>query len=1582
MAFNKTNSALEIDQGFRALKEQIRKEKAEQQRVASLSELEAEARVRQRLELEEALRKQPAGKGEKLSNEVVDALMRGDVVAALKNLAQNGKGLKAKTHVGSGIFGVGAFYKFAKKGRNNEPYVTVRDSIARAVFRNLASVLSDVPGLKVNFVVDENMSPDSLGEYDAKTNTIYVSKQGMDEATLLHELVHAVTVQVIHNYYANKAALTPRAVAAVEHLQKIAAKAKTALPSKFSNAFENLYEFVAYAMTDMDFQLALSQVQVESLGKVTKENAGTEYMASEIGEREAGMLEPPDGPTLWNYFTDTIAWLYKLFTPNSVRQAAFVVTEKTGVSSATQKKVAQRSEKEAFIKSRKKVLRESGEFEGLSEQELTDIAEEQLAIEIAEEQLATEETETTTEVKESRKKKKEAKAEDEAEFQPIDTAEGALDSIEDIEKKIEEAEEEAEEKIKFEAGDFYTDYGLTNLQKVINVEPGYRGNLLLEVSAAFQDILAAPQAGIERLAGIEGIETRLQSKAQPTTKKAGPVSQQTDAEFEENLVGDNGQLRLKDRGAKAALRNLFTYENIVQKLQNERRVVKRIFDRANKLGIVNVSGTGINDVWTQLTLSTGMAVDIYSKEIKNLSDEVHGAVEAYAKKLDIPISKALSQIHAILEARHEPERRAVKFLRNVPLDDQKKYSIKGLNDEKGNPLQMSPAGWRQYIFEQLSRPDFAPTATEREQKARDFRALLEQMVNNKAMRGPVKVTTTDPALRQKQIDAVFDKDSELYSVIASRTSAEIARMRRIFDKKEHAREIERVVDAVKKVQKKTEQLNKESNYWSIPVQNVVEFYGYDNYVPFKGRPGATQLDDETDINSRRVGGELQEMTDTFEGRKSESENPLLQTLAEGASAALRAGRRDLTLSIKNAIKDKILSGKPLTDKNKITFADRYLRGETKKELGGPNKIFHYNEDGTVDVLELTDKRQVDAIRRGYRVSSPMIDVMNSVTSFVGQTHTRYNPAFAPMNFVRDSFTNAAFIGAEFGVKLGARLINKISTEVANGGPYRAAKFALLYSNGNFAEINRLAGGTAPYDTLTPSQKYYRDISTYVTRGGKVSYLQGVAAKGALDGLLKEIGRSQVIKTIEQSNKFFDIYNEMFEFSARVAAFRVMRQHFMSEGDTAEDAEVRATAYAKNLANFEQVGQYGKAAGAFFMFFRPAATGAVRAIDALRPMFGFDEASFKAEEKNNGRTPEQIERAVKKMREERDNARRMAAVLAGTGVAAYYMAQMMAGDDEEERNRVATDDMARWTRYARFFIPGLEKPIQIPWGFGPGAFAAIGAQLAAVVGSGGRVGLGEALSNIALIGLDSFLPLPFSRISPIDNFPAFAIDSALPSVARPMVEYVMNLDGLGREIYNNRQTRYGDAYTGGDNIPEVYKSLARWMFNNIGAGEIDVSPNVLYFFASNYFDGFTKVAATGYNLGLTLAGQKDFDLKNDTLFASSFIGSKSNVDARDFSKAETYIKGLEKRINSLKSVDPVKFAGYLAEHPEEYALVQYYNKQVNGTLRDLRKDANRIRASTDLTPGERKEQIEMIVNLQNMVKRQILFGVETISGYKP
>ena len=140
----------------------------------------------------------------------------------------------------------------------------------------------------------------------------------------------------------------------------------------------------------------------------------------------------------------------------------------------------------------------------------------------------------------------------------------------------------------------------------------------------------------------------------------------------------------------------------------------------------------------------------------------------------------------------------------------------------------------------------------------------------------------------------------------------------------------------------------------------------------------------------------------MEGRMSESENPLLQILAEGATSAMRAGRKDLMKSIENAIKDKILIGE--IEPETIKFEDRYIHKTQKRDIGGPNKIFIYQPDGSIKIVKINDNTQSEALRRSYHKTQPLIEYANQATSFLGQMHTRYNVAFAPMNFLRDALT--------------------------------------------------------------------------------------------------------------------------------------------------------------------------------------------------------------------------------------------------------------------------------------------------------------------------------------------------------------------------------------------------------------------------------------------------------------------------------------------------------------------------------------------------------------------------------------------------
>ena len=1000
-----------------------------------------------------------------------------------------------------------------------------------------------------------------------------------------------------------------------------------------------------------------------------------------------------------------------------------------------------------------------------------------------------------------------------------------------------------------------------------------------------------------------------------------------------------------------------TFENIVKLTQNDRRAIFNWENGLSKANKIIYYGENQNDIATAISLSGGEAEHLFNFNIKEPSQELYKAIGAYAEERKLDIQDALVELQIIFTALHEPERRHIKYLLNVPL-----------------PLEAATR--RKEIM------DLVRSNKINEQQSRVLRTMLDEIVTNSQLKEGQKGYGSKFQSVDDFSSWPTNEDAAEYNVVGNVNPALYAQAKKdLYDNSAQKPLIDDIKKAVKALNDATIELDTRANYWSKPVNNLKAFYDYKDYIPFKGKPGEKQsiADQEIEFDSPINGRELQEAAYTAEGRLSQPDNPLLQVLADGVRSAMRAGRGGtrynedgspiidasgkpmqfgVTHAIVNAIKQGLISGKK---QETITFEQRYDDTILQKlKEKGENNFFHYLPNGTIEIWSIDSPVLREAIRRSYRNSNPLLDTFSRVTSWIGQQHTRYNIAFAPKNFIGDTLANAGIMGAEMGVgKFGA-----VVGQVAKHGLLKARKFSKLYAENNIEEIKRLA----------KTDDYFKDIWDYVRKGGKVSYISGVGAQSQFQKMQENIERVNILTTKEKIDDFLDVqWAEPFELASRVAAYRVAKADYINNQHMNEQEAIeKATGYVKNLANFEQTGDYGKTLGAFFMFFRASATGAVRAIDALTPIFRDPVAAWAAlpEVVKNDTSPEGIktkEEFFANMAKQRRTAMAMLAAIAGTGVAVYMMSLAMAGGDDEGRNKTATDDMDRWTRFARFPIPGTDKIVQIPWGFGLGAFAATGAQIAALLT--GNSSFGQAFNNIKDVGMDSFLPLPTSKINMFENPAAWAMDSITPSIARPFFEYAMNMDGLGREIYNNRQSRVGDAYTGGDNIPELYKDAAR-MLANITNGDIDVSPNTMYFFANNYVDGLSRVIHNSYGIGMVAAGQKEFNPKTDTMVLDSFFGAPSNVDAREFSKVENQIKDRERKLNMFKS-DPERYAEYVMEHPMDEAIVDIYNKAVGGQLNALREQANVYRKMPGLTPKERQEYLDPIKAQQNLYKRHLI-----------
>lgn len=1070
-------------------------------------------------------------------------------------------------------------------------------------------------------------------------------------------------------------------------------------------------------------------------------------------------------------------------------------------------------------------------------------------------------------------------------------------------------------------------------------------------------------------------------------KAAPPNVPETPEQVETRLAQEVREKTGQNAGIRKTVKDILTYRNteeLIRLFQNERRPLKRLQEALAAAGRMIVGTEGFNNIYDLIMLSSGKAFHLMTRDIQPHIMDMQRAINDYAKVSNLDINSALGRLHMYMMALHEPERRLMKYLRNVPLDNKTKLNVGG--------KEMTPADVRDAIYRELTKDvDLTKKGPDGKTAAQQLRERLEEIV----------AKYKDP----KGFSPVGFKSIELsdaeYNVIGGYTKAQIDAMQQQYKADPHKAELSALISAMKKLQENTIKLDKMANYWSQPTTNLTAFYGYQNYVPFKGKPKSevTKGDEVLDLGYSRISSkDFNEFAYGTEGRLSDSDNPVIQTMVDGAKASVRAGREGVSQSLKNLINQKHIKGKLFKT---ITFEQRF-NGFDPAEVMGKNMYFHYMPNGTIEVYEILEADQPisEAIRRTFRANTPILDKINGLTSGIGALHTRYNPAFHPYNFVRDVLTNTWTVAAEKGGKVAYDFIGAVARQVADNGFYKAGKISSLYADAKLDEIKRMVYNP---DGSVKDQSAL-NVLEFLEEGGRVSYVMGMAMKGQVENMLKEVGRSKIVQTKDQFNTIVDTWTDAFEFTSRAAAYGAMKSTYIAEATkrfkqragrnpTKAEADViekqsrqRAAAYAKELANFEQVGVYGREAGAAFMFFRPAATGAVRAIDALRPAFEtFNQAvsHLPASLRND---PEALAEFKRNYDERRETAINTIVALAGAGAFAYMMAVLAAEDDEEGRNRVLTDNMDIWTRNLRFPIkfmnPILGKDndfLNVPWGFGGGAFSAMGAQLMGVALGGNS--LGNAIGNMASITLDSFVPIPFARFNPTDNPAAWLVDSILPSALRPAVEYVMNVDTFGKQIYNSRTSRYGDAYSGGEYVPESYKKVTRFLAE-ISGGAINWQPQTVAFFANNYADGLSRVVTNTHGLFMTIAGNKDFDFKRDTTVFDSFIGKKSSVDAREFAEVEKQIVEMRDTMNMFKNRPDggAALLKYIEDNPEAPILVNYYNQVVNGPMRTARERLNTM-SSSDLPPNQRKPTVDMLRQIRDMYAKSFVDLAETY-GVEP
>jgi len=1475
-----------------------------QEGIQQRGEVESQRRAQAR-EMDERL-----GLNQPLPDDIAEAAKRGDLKAVLDYLEKNAQG------------------KFVDPVlRFGQRLSDVFDPITSRINRIVAGQLNSLD-LKTRLVYDETYNPvfGSAAEYDPKTDTIRIGPRGLQEVAILHEVAHAATVNVLYKFLNNKKGeLTQQQRDGANRIVNLYNMTKKQLSGQFPFAYANPYEFVSYAMTDPKFQVELQKRKVpQDMIKFT------DFPESESIDESIS--------NAWTSFVRAIAQALKLF--NKVGRVFRI----SGLPKAL------------FDQSRVKTVKDIKEDTELTPEEKLELIKEvdereknpvyrklrsklERVTKIETGYMQRRNKLATSLVNEAKKGLKKDEADKISEFSPqVQKNPEYKKAVADVTRQKANVQAVLNEIEDAGFGDFITRETISESKSGIasSEDPGYIGNMFLEMAGAFSTILDAPPEG-----GVPFFSAKPLRIGAPAIKSAQEEANEVLARLQNRLEGTVatntakiGQVikGLFDRDTRGAYAT-----HLIQRLQNSKIWFKKLEDNLDKTNrLVSVGNLDeINNIDTVMARATALSQSLYNYRLKVPRDEAAQLLRKIQNTKKLDEKQTLALLHTYIIGLHDRERRHQKFLREVPLND-------------------TADTQRIKIYREL-----ASDATIKELSDPQTRAQAEQKIDK--LRADLEALVADPKNRKlpNPAEPKNNENSEDYNPLGYSSAVTTEFLSR-FDADKDKADIQALFDKLKEIQDITQELNRDANYFTPAVEAVIRFYGWKNYFPFKGKPDQTNKNQMYDLTSDRLSGDYAQGEMAFTGRQSDADNPILQVLTEATRSAMRAGHKDVPHAMKNLLKAGIVAGstKPKT----IKFEERYSVDFDIKDIKKEDAFFVYKPDGSIDIYEVHDPDMRRALKGVFKPETPVVDLANTVTSFFGQMHTRYNPAFAPMDFIRNLMTYSGLIGAKYGPRAGAQVMSAMSRVIAEGGMQKTLKFTNAYNRGDRKTLERLA----------KDDPFYKDILEYYDLGGPVAYIQGLTSTQNLESLARQVNARGVFGlTKENFDNFFDSWIAMFESTSRIAAYRTVKDRLIKEGAPADEAKMKAMAFAKDMANFQQVGDLGKTIGALYMFWRPAATGAVRAMQALAPAFDFrTDAQIKQYFQNQTRfgkiTDEQADNAVREYNKERENARLMSYSLLGAGFFVYMMAYMLAGDDEEERNKVAIDDMTRWVRFARFNtgieVGGKDLVFQLPWGFGPGALASTGAQIASVA-MGGQ-SLMDAANNIMDAGFESFMPLPISKIDKMENPTAWAVDSLAPSALRPLVEFAMNTDGLGRSIYTDRQSRYADSFLGGDNVPDIWKDAARGLFSLTG-GEVDVSPGSMYFFANNYLDGLTRAIATTYNLGNVIAGRKDFDPRTDTFLLDSYLKAPSNYDAIQFTKAENRIKDMERKLKALEGTPD--YDEYVANNPMDQMAVDFYNETVNGELRDLRAEANKIRRDPNLSPKERREQLQLLTKQQNQIK---------------
>lgn len=667
------------------------------------------------------------------------------------------------------------------------------------------------------------------------------------------------------------------------------------------------------------------------------------------------------------------------------------------------------------------------------------------------------------------------------------------------------------------------------------------------------------------------------------------------------------------------------------------------------------------------------------------------------------------------------------------------------------------------------------------------------------------------------------------------------------------------------------------------------------------------------------------------GRTTEAENIVAWAVALSERTALRAEKNAVGKAMLRFINANDPKGESLA---KVYWADEEGFGDIEKapevhrrEIDKDGKVvsrkvppstispdmFAVKVGGKAFYIQFADEKVGLALKRLGQVELDAVSrLARKWTSFQSLINTRANPAFVPINIIRDAATGGVHLLDEgFTATETARIVANIPK--AWGALWRKA---------------RGRAGEGDWDAA---------LKEYVAAGGKITFEPHKTLDDAIEGLRKQMteaveGRPAPKAAWQAFVKFVGDLNDAGENGIRLAAFVAARE----KGRTVK----RAAFLARDLTvDFKKHGEVGPLLNSWYVFFNASVQGNYNIANRLY----------------RSRT-----------------VRRAAFAIAASGVLIDILNRVLSGrdDDDEESHysKMLRSEPWKFERQMVIFYGGeAGEYVSIPLPYGYNAIHHLGVQASAA--AFGDVTPLEAIASIARVGFDAFNPVgnggswlnlfaptladPFVEIATNQNFAGAPIaPTAFPGDTRP------------------ESQRFWQS------TPDVFRWVAEKANeatggNEIEPGLIDVAPDVYEHLWGYVSGGIGRFFGQVYDAGAKVAtGRADEIEPENVPWVRSFFGRVDEDSKRSqYYRQREAVQTAKDRLDAYRDAgDPEALREFIERNRTAVNSINAFDA-AERNLRKIRKTKRAIDNDKELSRAEKDERLKPLDEAEQRIMGQ-------------